>query len=105
MRIRANSQESRACATVVIKSTPAHRQAPHSRFRRDAADRDWQLVIGPKISSMPNQEQLLEMYHYRRQNGIPMVTWVGTAESVGGKAAPRYSGLAALRGDGGWFWG
>ena len=73
MRIRANSQESRACATVDIKSTPAHKQAPHMRVLRDAADRDWQLVMSPKISLMQNQEQFLKMYHYPAQNGIPKV--------------------------------
>lgn len=81
VRTRANSQESSACATVDISSTAAHKQAPHTCVLRDAGDRDWQLVISPKISSMQNQEQLLEMYHYLGQNGIPEVTLVRTAES------------------------
>jgi len=69
VRTRANSQESRACATVDIRRTPAHRQAPHTRIRRDAADRDGQLVIkGNEFDA--DQEQFLEMYHYPGQNGI-----------------------------------
>ena len=86
-RTRANSQESRACATVDIKSTPAHKQAPHNRILRDAADRDWQLVMSPKISLKQNQEQFLEMYHYLTQNGIPEVTLVrkGRVDAVRGR--------------------
>jgi hypothetical protein len=44
VRSAANSQESRACATVDIRSTPAHRQALHTRILGDAAGRDWQLI-------------------------------------------------------------
>ena len=78
VRTFANSQESRACATVDIRSTAAHKQAPHTCALRDAADRDGQLVISRIIRWMPNQEQFLKMYHYPAQNGIPDITLVQT---------------------------
>jgi len=56
VRTRANSQESRACATVDIRSRPTHRQAPHTSVLRDAADRDGQLIISREIGLMPNQK-------------------------------------------------
>lgn len=89
VRTCANSQESRACATVDIRSTPAHKQAPHTRVLRDAADRDGQLVISRIISLMPNQEQFLEMYHYPAQNGIPDIIGVQAGEP-GGRPGRRY---------------
>jgi hypothetical protein len=85
VRTCANSQESRACATVDIRSTPAHKQAPNTRVLRDAADRDGKLVISRIIRLMPNQEQFLKMYHYPAQNGIPDITWVQTGELTQGQ--------------------
>jgi hypothetical protein len=44
----ANSQQSRACATVVINSRPMHREAHQASNPRDAAARHWLLVISRK---------------------------------------------------------
>lgn len=45
-----NSQQSRACAIVVINSKPMHREAHEARAFRTAADRSGPLVITREIS-------------------------------------------------------
>lgn len=73
VRSGGSSQQSRACAMVVINSSPTQREAYEASNLRDAADRDWPLRICREISLMRNREQLLRIYYYAIQNWIPTV--------------------------------
>ena len=90
-----SSQQSRACAIVIIKNRLMQRDAHVASNLRDAADRRSLLVIIQEIRSMPDQEQLLKMYHYPRQNGIPDIISVPTAESGRGSRLQQSFAVAS----------
>lgn len=45
-----------------------HREAHEASNLRDAADRDWALVMSREITEMPDEERFLRMYHYPTRN-------------------------------------